>query len=782
MLPSVTSSPSSEAEAAGPAREALGPDAGTAASGTGVHRISFWVATSLVLAVLASQLLAQAPLRVRWGIPTALVMLALSLWLVTRIRDHSTRVVIPAHAWVALVPLATLAVEVVANAHRNVPLWQRVSLSTIHSTLVFGFATLAVVSVLLTDLRAHHREVEGLLRRAPWAIVAAGLIEGVTAFRSGDAWSGPAVGVAAAAALALAAGGPALSSTGSEPARSVGALSRLVTAAAVVAAVVLIGRAPFAGFALLAGALLVAWSRRVWWRILASSGGLVVYSLAVAGWLAAAVVTAWRQGWLEAAFAAPPAVTFLVKGDSLTQVLADHEGLAVVASLGVPALFWLVVGMATVLAVRLTSSTAGDPARGEGAGFLVGAAFVLAGATLLGAGALDRPSSWLVAAVVWSLGSDGEGDLAVWGGWPAATAFVLVLVPLGLAKSLGVVSLASGPGLSSDAVLHVTVGFVLGLAAGWLAAPLGYALGGGGVRRGDPDRDRDRACPTSPVDAFDAGEGRRDARDRSARSRSGLHRSPPSCAASHGRGRRRECSRSAGENRPMTDRNPKTYASSAGGFPLERWRDDPKAQAALAAAGCFMVHGAAFRLADTAVLAVGPSGAGKSTLVAAALSAGGSVCSDDLVVLRSEAEGVLATSHRPFLSFRDSGRRILEGHSVIELLKVVPDVMPDRTVLALSGSGELWSPVVRPEVLWIVEVARTEGATASTELSQAAAFAQLMSCVSGRIVLASQGEVRARFVATVASLAAQCRPRRMRLGRDLLEDPVSTIRRLVAGG
>ena len=50
---------------------------------------------------------------------------------------------------------------------------------------------------------------------------------------------------------------------------------------------------------------------------------------------------------------------------------------------------------------------------------------------------------------------------------------MLVLVPLGLAKSLGVVSLASGAGLSSDAVLHVTVGFVLGLAAGWLAAPRG---------------------------------------------------------------------------------------------------------------------------------------------------------------------------------------------------------------------------------------------------------------------------------------------------------------------
>ena len=186
MLPRVSSSPTDDDEASGQGREALEPRAGRADPGGGPSTGSrIWVATSLVLAVLSSQLLAQAPLRVRWGVPTALVMLALSLWIVTRILDRSTRVVIPAHAWVVLVPLATLAVEVVANAHRDVPLWQRVSLSTIHSTLVFGFATLAVVSVLLTDLRAHHPEAEGLLRRAPWAIVAAGLIEGVTAVRSG---------------------------------------------------------------------------------------------------------------------------------------------------------------------------------------------------------------------------------------------------------------------------------------------------------------------------------------------------------------------------------------------------------------------------------------------------------------------------------------------------------------------------------------------------------------------------------------------------------------------
>ena len=231
----------------------------------------------------------------------------------------------------------------------------------------------------------------------------------------------------------------------------------------------------------------------------------------------------------------------------------------------------------------------------------------------------------------------------------------------------------------------------------------------------------------------------------------------------------------------MTDRNPTTDASTAGGFPLERWRDDPEAQASLAAAGCFMLHGAAFRLGDTAVLAVGPSGAGKSTLVAAALSAGGSVCSDDLVVLRREAEGVLAYSHRPFLSFRGSGRRIIEAHPLATPLTAHDDVLPDRTLVALADGGPLWSPVVRPDALWVVEVDRAEGRTISSELSQAAVFAELMTCVSGRIVLASEGDVRARFVATVASLAAQCTPRRVHLGRDLLDDPLTTIRRLVTG-
>ena len=195
-----------------------------------------------------------------------------------------------------------------------------------------------------------------------------------------------------------------------------------------------------------------------------------------------------------------------------------------------------------------------------------------------------------------------------------------------------------------------------------------------------------------------------------------------------------------------------------------------------------MLHGAAFRLAGTAVLAVGRSGAGKSTLVAAALSAGGSVCSDDLVVIRREAEGVLAYSHRPFLSFRDSGRRIIDAHPLAMPLTAHEGVLPDRTLVALADGGPLWSPVLRPDVLWVVEVARAEDRTLESELSQAAVIAELMACVSGRIVLASEGGIRARFLEAVTSLTAQCRLRSVKLGRDLLDDPLTTIRRLVAKG
>ena len=228
----------------------------------------------------------------------------------------------------------------------------------------------------------------------------------------------------------------------------------------------------------------------------------------------------------------------------------------------------------------------------------------------------------------------------------------------------------------------------------------------------------------------------------------------------------------------MTDRR---ETREADGLLLERWRDEPEVQATLAEDGFFMVHAAAFRLGTTEVLAFGPSGAGKSTLVAAALTAGGTVVSDDLLLLRLEPDGVVAYSNRPFLSFRDSGREILETAESTAALPLVWEVVSGRAILTLERCRGFAAHSVRPGALWVVDVAPRATSSAIETLPKASAFAALMGCISGRIALSGAAPVRARFVETMSQLMTQSQSCRVSFGRDLIEHPRVTAERLVSG-
>lgn len=72
-----------------------------------------------------------------------------------------------------------------------------------------------------------------------------------------------------------------------------------------------------------------------------------------------------------------------------------------------------------------------------------------------------------------------------------------------------------------------------------------------------------------------------------------------------------------------------------------------------ARSGVMVVHGAAFRLGKTGILALGGRGSGKSTVSAAALLAGGEVVSDDWLLLgRAPDGGFVAERLRDFLMLR----------------------------------------------------------------------------------------------------------------------------------
>ena len=89
-----------------------------------------------------------------------------------------------------------------------------------------------------------------------------------------------------------------------------------------------------------------------------------------------------------------------------------------------------------------------------------------------------------------------------------------------------------------------------------------------------------------------------------------------------------------------------------------------------ARAGLLLVHGAAFELDGTGVLALGDKGAGKSVLTAAALAAGAKVVSDDWVMVGLDPAGRLRAERlREFMMLR-------HGQACDQLLTRLRDLRP----------------------------------------------------------------------------------------------------------
>lgn len=102
-------------------------------------------------------------------------------------------------------------------------------------------------------------------------------------------------------------------------------------------------------------------------------------------------------------------------------------------------------------------------------------------------------------------------------------------------------------------------------------------------------------------------------------------------------------------------------------------------------AGGFLMHACAVVTGDRAVVAFGPSGAGKTTL--ASLAAPRGVLSDDLVVLRRDARGVLRAV--PSL-FRDGGAAPSpEGYPVRRLLRLRKGAFSLRALDRRDGAREV---------------------------------------------------------------------------------------------
>lgn len=199
----------------------------------------------------------------------------------------------------------------------------------------------------------------------------------------------------------------------------------------------------------------------------------------------------------------------------------------------------------------------------------------------------------------------------------------------------------------------------------------------------------------------------------------------------------------------------------------------------LALQGGAVLHGAAFEIGRDSVLSIGHSGSGKSTVAAAALTAGGRIVSDDLLLAATlpSGEAGLATMRR-FMVFRKAG---FEG--LPEKLRKVSrplDVLGEsRWKLSPSAEPSAFTEWTVPERIWLVSVDRRLRSSRLMAVDQATALAWLMRGTTQMYLSTPFDRERDAQLEALTTLAEACPAYRVRLGNDLLARPLATLEKLL---
>ena len=202
---------------------------------------------------------------------------------------------------------------------------------------------------------------------------------------------------------------------------------------------------------------------------------------------------------------------------------------------------------------------------------------------------------------------------------------------------------------------------------------------------------------------------------------------------------------------------------------------------ALAMGGCVVNHAAAFEVDGTALLVIGPSRAGKSTVCAAALAAGGTVVSDDSVILGLDDEGSpSAGALRRDLWLRDGSvellpealrTRLWEGSSFGER----------RWGLERSAFPELFRTAVQPRAIVLLRRDLRVRGFKLRRVSSATGLAGLILASSPLFLSGRYPVERERCMPGLLALVNNLPCFEVRMGRALVEDPAVTVRRLAGG-
>ena len=202
---------------------------------------------------------------------------------------------------------------------------------------------------------------------------------------------------------------------------------------------------------------------------------------------------------------------------------------------------------------------------------------------------------------------------------------------------------------------------------------------------------------------------------------------------------------------------------------------------ALAMRGFVVTHAASFEVNGTTLLAVGPTHAGKSTLCGAALAVGGSVVSDDSVILGFDGDKAPSVGAlRRNLWLREGSAEILPPELQSRLKEVVV-FGEDRWGLDRGAFAERFRTRVRPDAILLLRRDRRLRAFQLRELSAADGLAGILMASTALFFSSRYRVERDRCLKGLAALVNSAPCFSLRLGTDLIHKSVTTIQKLGAG-
>ena len=199
---------------------------------------------------------------------------------------------------------------------------------------------------------------------------------------------------------------------------------------------------------------------------------------------------------------------------------------------------------------------------------------------------------------------------------------------------------------------------------------------------------------------------------------------------------------------------------------------------ALATSGFVVNHAAAFEVEGRSILAVGPTHAGKSTLAGAVLAAGGSVVSDDSVILSTDGKGVPQVGAlRRNLWLREGSVGLLPKELRRGLIEI--DAFGEnRWGLERDSHPACFRPEVRPDAIVLLRRDRRMKGFRIQEISSADGLVGLI-LASSSLYLSSRYPIEQKAcMESLTALVNSAPCFSVRMGTRLVDNPRGTVDRL----